>query len=49
VIELISLVSTLLLSHDSYENGNEVSERVITSSYLFHYSHDSYENGNEAS
>ena len=39
-------------SYDSYENSNEVSERVITchhiSSYLFH-SHDSYESGNEVS
>jgi len=39
-------------SHDSYKNGNEVSERVMTChpiSYLFHYSHDSYKNGNEVS
>jgi len=42
-------------SHDSYENGNEVSERVFTSNHLFTsvttllLSHDSYETSNEVS
>jgi len=47
------LLATLFHSHDSYKNGNEVSEReshlFLLLATLFHYSHDSYKNGNEVS
>jgi len=50
----------LFFFYDSYENGNEVSDRGMTYHYisyclllvnciLFHYSYDSYKNGNEVS